>query len=326
MARRLAGGAEQDREQSVKILILGAGAVGGYWGARLHQSGADVTFLLREKRAEKVRKDGLVVKSPKGDAVIPAKVVTKGSEGGPYDIVVLACKAYDLDSAMESIAPAVGTNTTIVPMLNGHAHFATLDKKFGPEKVAGGLARISGMLGPNGEILHSGASGVSFGERDGKPARASLVELEVACKKAGIDGGINANINQDLWDKWIMLATIAGMCSSMRGTVGDIMETEDGAAIVLETLDESCKVATAEGHAPSDKVLAGLKTMLTSKGSKAVASILGDIEKGGPAEGKQIVGDMLARARKAGIAAPNLRFAYTHLQTYEARRARGGLK
>ncbi|MDP2330793.1 MAG: ketopantoate reductase family protein [Reyranella sp.] len=315
----------------MKILILGAGAVGGYWGARLHQSGADVTFLLREMRAEKVRKEGLVVKSPKGDAVLPVKVVTKGGpngtiEGGPYDIVVLACKAYDLDSAIESIAPAVGKDTTIVPMLNGHAHFATLDAKFGAERVAGGLARISGMLGPNGEILHSGASGVSFGERDGKPARKTLLDLDAACRKAGIEGGINANINQDLWDKWIMLATIAGMCASMRGTVGDIMEAEDGAAIVAETLEESRKVAAAEGHAPSDKVLAGLKTMLTSKGSKAVASILGDMEKAGPAEGKQIVGDMLARARKAGIAAPNLRFAYAHLQAYEARRARGGLK
>jgi 2-dehydropantoate 2-reductase len=310
----------------MKVLILGAGAVGGYWGARLHQSSADITFLLREKRAEKVRKEGLVVKSPKGDAVLPVKVVTKGSEGGPYDIVVLACKAYDLDSAIESIAPAVGADTTVVPMLNGHAHFATLDKKFGPEKVAGGLARISGMLGPHGEILHSGASGVSFGERDGKPARKTLLDLDAACRKAGIDGGINPNINQDLWDKWIMLATIAGMCSSMRGTVGDIMEAEDGAAIVAETLEESRKVAAAEGHAPSDKVLDSIKSMLTQKGSKAVASILGDMEKGGPAEGKQIVGDMLGRARKHGIAAPNLRFAYTHLQAYEARRARAGLK
>jgi 2-dehydropantoate 2-reductase len=309
----------------MKVLILGAGAVGGYWGARLHQSSADITFLLREKRAEKVRKEGLVVKSPKGDAVLPVKVVTKGSEGGPYDIVVLACKAYDLDSAIESIAPAVGADTTVVPMLNGHAHFATLDKKFGPEKVAGGLARISGMLGPHGEILHSGASGVSFGERDGKPARKTLLDLDAACRKAGIDGGINPNINQDLWDKWIMLATIAGMCASMRGNVGDIVETEDGVAIVLETLEESCKVAAAAGHAPSDKVLTGIKSMLTQKGSKAVASILGDMEKGGPAEGKQIVGDMLARARKAGIAAPNLRYAYVHLQAYEARRARDGL-
>ena len=310
----------------MKILILGAGAVGGYWGARLTQAGIDTTFLLREMRAEKVRKNGLVVKSPKGDATVPVKVVTKGGEGGPYDIVVLACKAYDLDSAIESIAPAMGPNSTIVPMLNGHAHFATLDGKFGAARVAGGLARISGMLGPDGEILHTGPSGVSFGERDGKPARPSLVELDAACKKAGIDGGLNANINQDLWDKWIMLSTIAGMCSSMRGNVGDIMETEDGAAIMLETLEESRKVAAAEGHAPSDKVIASLRSSLTTKGSKAVASILGDMEKGGQAEGKQIVGDMLARARKHGIAAPNLRFAYAHLQAYEARRARGGLK
>jgi len=323
LARRLV---DRKEPQDVKILILGAGAVGGYWGARLTQAGIDTTFLLREKRAEKVRKEGLVVKSPKGDAVVPVKVVTRGSEGGPYDVIVLACKAYDLDSAMESIAPAVGPDTVIVPMLNGHAHFATLDAKFGAARVAGGLARISGMLGPNGEILHSGASGVSFGERAGKPARASLVELDAACKKAGIDGGLNDNINQDLWDKWIMLSTIAGMCASMRGTIGDIMESEDGAAIVAETLEESRKVAVAEGQPPSDKVVANLKGMLTAKGSKAVASILGDMEKGGAAEGKQIVGDMLARARKHGIAAPNLRYAYAHLQTYEARRARGGLK
>ena len=310
----------------MKILILGAGAVGGYWGARLHQAGIDATFLLREKRAELVRRGGLVVKSPKGDAVVPVKVVTKGGEGGPYDVVILACKAYDLDSAMDSIAPAVGPETTIVPMLNGHSHFTALDARFGAARVAGGLARISGMLGPNGEILHSGASGVSFGERDGKPPRKALVELDAACKKAGIDGGLNPDINQDLWDKWVMLGTIASMCAAMRGTVGDIVAAEDGAALMRETLDECCRVAAAAGHAPSDKVRAGLESGLTQPGSKAVASILGDMEKGGSVEACSIVGDMLMRARKAGVPAPNLRFAYAHLQAYEARRARGGLK
>jgi 2-dehydropantoate 2-reductase len=311
----------------VKILILGAGAVGGYWGARLHQAGIDVTFLLREKRAETVKKNGLVVKSPKtGDTVLPVKVVTKATEGGPYDVIVLACKGYDLPSAMDAIAPAVGANTTIVPILNGHMHFAILDARFGKDKVAGGLARIGGMLGPNGEILHSGASGVSFGERDGKPARAALVELDAACKTAGIVGGLNPNINQDLWDKWIMLGAIAGMCSAMRGTIGDIMASDEGEAIMSEILEECRKVAAAEGYPPGDKAFAGVKASLTQKGGKSVASILGDIEKGGAVEGKQIVGDMLARARKHGIAAPNLRFAYAHLQAYEARRARGGLK
>src|SRR5215510_5696877 len=109
-------GAKEFRK--VKILILGAGAVGGYFGARLHQSGADVTFLLREPRATKVAKERLVVKSAKGDETLPVMVVTKGGDGGPYDLVLLACKAYDLDSAMTAIAPAVGAGTTVVPMLN----------------------------------------------------------------------------------------------------------------------------------------------------------------------------------------------------------------
>ncbi|MFI5031176.1 MAG: ketopantoate reductase family protein [Reyranellales bacterium] len=311
----------------MKILILGAGAVGGYWGARLHQAGVDVTFLLREKRAETVRKNGLVVKSPKtGDAVLPVKVVTKATEGGPYDVIILACKGYDLGSAMDAIAPAVGTNTTIVPMLNGHIHFGVLDARFGKDRIAGGLARISGMLGPNGEILNAGGTGVSFGERDGSPARPTLVALDAACKKAGIDGGLNADINQDLWDKWLMLGSIASMCAAMRGTIGDIMASEDGEAIMTEILDECRKVAAAEGYPPGDKAFGGVKAALTQKGGKSVASILGDIEKHGAVESKSIVGDMLARARKHGIAAPNLRFAYAHLQTYEARRERGGLK
>ncbi|MFO1079902.1 MAG: ketopantoate reductase family protein [Reyranellaceae bacterium] len=309
----------------MKIPILGAGAVGGYWGARLHQAGSDVTFLLREKRAEQVRRDGLVVKSAKGDAVVPAKVVTSGRDGGPYDVVILACKAYDLDSAIEAIAPAVGPDTTIVPMLNGHAHFATLDARFGAARVAGGLARISGMLGPNGEILHSGASGVSFGERDGKPARPALGALDAACRQAGIQGGLHGDIEQDLWDKWVLLGAIASMCAAMRGTVGDIVAAEDGAALMRETLDECCRVAAAHGHAIAATVRANLETTLTTPGSKQVASILGDMEKGGPVEARQIVGDMLARARATGVAAPNLRYAYAHLQAYEARRARGGL-
>ena len=310
----------------MKILILGAGAVGGYFGARLHQTGADVTFLLREPRAGKIKKEGLVIKSPKGDAVLPVKVVTKGGEGGPYDVVILACKAYDLDSAMEAIAPAVGSATTIVPMLNGHAQFGVLDKKFGADKVAGGLARIGGMLGPNGEVMHSSPfAAVSFGERSGKPAREHLKELNAACKKAGIDGGLNGNINQDLWDKWIMLTALAAMCCTLRGTSGDILAADEGKDLMLETVEECRKVATAEGFDPGDKGIANLKSYLTQPGSVFAASMLGDLEKGGAIEGRHVIGDMLGRARKHGVAAPNLRIALAVVQAYEARRARDGL-
>jgi 2-dehydropantoate 2-reductase len=307
----------------VKILILGAGAIGGYVGGRLHQSGADVTFLVREKRREALMRDGLVIKSTKGDITQKVKTVLKASEGGPYDVVMLTCKAYDLDSAIDAVAPAVGANTTVVPLLNGMCHIDVLSAKFGADKVVGGLARVGVAMNDKGEILHTSPfAAISFGERDGKPARAALAELDAAIKKSGIDGGLNANIIQDLWDKWIMLCTLAATCCLMRGASGDILEADEGQAIVLETVDEGRKVAAAAGHDPGEKGIATIRSFLTVKGSKFAASMLHDLEKGTMVEADHIVGDMIARAKKAGIATPNLRMAHAHLQVYLARRAR----
>lgn len=227
---------------------------------------------------------------------------------------------------MTAIAPAVGTNTTVVPLLNGLVHLAALDKKFGAGKVAGGLARIGGMLGPNGEVMHTTPfAAVAFGERGGKPVRQQLQALDAACKKAGIDGGLSDRIDQDLWDKWIMLASFAAMCCTFRGAMGDIMAADEGATLMAETIDECRKVAAAEGFDPGDKSTAELKGFLTQRGSGFVASMLGDLEKGGQIEGRHVIGDMLERARRHGLPAPHLRTAYAVVQAYEARRARGGL-
>ena len=311
----------------MKILILGAGAIGGYVGGRLHQNGADVTFLVREKRLEALQRDGLVIKSTKGDITQKVKTVAKGSQGGPYDIVLLTCKAYDLDSAMDAIAPAVGANTTVLPLLNGMRHLDALDARFGSEKVVGGLARVGVAMNEQGHILHTSPfAAISFGERDGKPARAALTELDAAIKKSGVDGGLNANIVQDLWDKWIMLCTLAATCCLMRGASGDILEAEEGREIVLETVDEGRRVAAAAGHDPGEKGIATIRSFLTVKGSKFAASMLHDLEKGAMVEADHIVGDMIVRAKKAGIATPNLRLAYAHLQVYMAQRARKAAK
>jgi 2-dehydropantoate 2-reductase len=310
----------------VKILVLGAGAIGGYVGGRLQQSGADVTFLVRPARRERLARDGLVIESTKGDVTQTVKTVLGGGDGGPYDVVLLTCKAYDLDSAIEAIAPAVGPKTTVVPLLNGMGHLDTLAAKFGDGKVVGGLARVGVTLSPEGAILHTSPFAmISFGERDGKPARAALVELDAAIRKAGIDGGLHKNIVQDLWDKWIMLCSLASMCCLMRGTVGDILEAGEGQAIVLETVEECRKVAAAAGCDPGDKGMNNIRSYLTQKGSRFAASMLHDLEKGVPVEADHIIGDMIGRAHKAGIATPNLRLAYAHTQVYLARRARGGI-
>ncbi len=302
----------------MKTLILGAGAIGGYIGGRLHQSGADVTFLVRPARREALMKDGLVIKSPKGDITQKVKTVLNGGDGGPYDIVMLTNKAYDMASALEAVAAAVGPNTAVVPLLNGMNHLDQLDARFGAGRVVGGVARIGVALSPKGEIRHTSPfAAFAFGERGGKASRPALVELAAAVKKAGLDGGLHDNIVQDLWDKWVFLCTLAALCCLMRGTSGDILAAEEGQAIVLETLEECRKVAAAGGY--------DARQSLTQKGSLFAASMLHDLEKGSMVEADHVVGDMIARAKKAGIATPNLRMAYAHLQVYLARRTRGGI-
>jgi len=310
----------------MKTLILGAGAIGGYVGGRMHQSGADVTFLVRQARHAALQRDGLVIKSTKGDVTQKVKAVLSGAEGGPYDVVLLTCKAYDLDSAITAVLPAVGEKTSVVPLLNGMRHIDILANRFGEARVVGGLARIGVALSATGEILHTSPfAAISFGERDGKPARPALVDLDAEIRKAGIDGGLHKNIVQDLWDKWIMLCTLASMCCLMRGTSGDILEADEGQAIVLETVEECRKVAAAAGCDPGEKGMQNVRSYLTQKGSRFAASMLHDLEKGAMVEADHVVGDMIVRARKAGIATPNLRLAYAHLQAYLARRARGGI-
>jgi len=309
----------------VKILILGAGAIGGYLGGRLQQGGADVTFLVRPARGAALARDGLVIKSAKGDVTQKVKTVGDGGEGGPYDVVLLTNKAYDLDSAIEAIAPAVGPETVVMPLLNGMRHLDVLDAKFGASRVAGGVARIGVALSDTGHILHTSPfAGFTFGERDGRPPRPALVALDAAIKKAGVDGGLHPDIVQDLWDKWVFLCAFAAMCCLLRGTSGDMVEASEGEAIVKAAADEGRKVAAAAGHGTGPQAQASLGVM-TQRGSRFAASMLHDLEKGANVEADHVVGDMIERAKKAGIATPILRLAYAHLQVYLARRARGGL-
>ncbi|MCW5746069.1 MAG: 2-dehydropantoate 2-reductase [Alphaproteobacteria bacterium] len=311
----------------MKVLVLGAGALGGYFGGRLHQAGTDVTFLVRAARAEKLKTEGLRIKSAKGDAVLTVKTVGDGAQGGPYDVVLLSCKAYDLGSAMDVVAPAMGTQTTIVPVLNGIKHLDQLDARFGAERIVGGVARIGATLTPDGTVVHSSPFTVlSFGEREkGRSLRPSLVAFAEAVKQAGIDGGPHPDIIQDMWDKWVMLGTLASMTCALRGPVGDILEAVDGEALIRETIEECRKVAAAAGHEPSGKAIKMVESIVLARGSLFAASLLHDLERGGRIEADHIIGDLLARARAANIATPNLRFAYAHLQTYERRRTREAL-
>ena len=306
----------------MKILVLGAGGVGGYFGGRLAQNRADVTFLVRPKRAEAIRRDGLRIRSRFGDAKLDVRCVTQDQVGAGYDLALFTAKAYDLQSAIDAIAPAVGAKTGVLPFLNGIAHYDTLDKRFGRERVLGGVAYIGTKLTPGGEVDHFNEfHRIAFGPR--LPEQAAACEAFAALLKGvNFDWKLESRIEQAVWDKWVLLATLAGITCLMRAPVGDIVADETGERLVLALLGECSAVAKAEGFATPEATLASHRGILTRKGSVFSASMLHDVENGGPAEGEHILGSLLGYARKHSLAVPMLEVAVTHLRAYEARRRR----
>ena len=310
----------------MRILVLGAGGTGGYFGGRLARSGADVTFLVRPARAVQLEQHGLQIRSPLGDANFPVAYVvadqleTLATEK-PFDLVLLSCKAYDLYSALDAIAPAVGERTTVMPILNGLLHYAALDARFGRDRVLGGLCFISATKGPGGEVLHLGRpASITFGERDGDPDSARVVEFARLCGQAGLDHLAAADIDQQLWNKYTFLTTLAAGTCLMRAAVGTIVASEGGREFMQALYRECLGVAGSAGQLVSVETQSIALGTLTQAGSPVKASMLRDLEAGQKVEAAHIVGDMLHRAQHAGLSPPRLAAAWIHLQAYEAQR------
>jgi len=306
----------------MRILVVGAGALGGYFGGRLKAAGRDVTFLVRPRRAEQLAKTGLVIRSPRGDATIarPPTVLAENFRE-PFDLILLSCKAYDLPSAMDSFAPAVGPNTAILPLLNGMKHMDLLAARFGVGAVLGGQCVISATLDPQGHVLHlNDLHFVSFGEQDGsKSARATAIAA--AFSGGGFESQLSTAIMQEMWAKWATIATVAGITCLLRGTIGDII-AGGGGHLPTDIYAECCAIAAANGFAPSDAARKRTTGMITGPGSNFAASMLRDMERRAPIEAEHIIGDLLQRGGKNPNAYPLLQIGYAHLRTYEARRAR----
>lgn len=307
----------------MKILVVGAGATGGYFGGRLLEASEDVTFLVRNARAQTLARDGLLIRSPVGDATLPSPPTVQASAlKDHFDLIIVSCKAYHLPQVIDDMAPAVGTDTAILPLLNGMRHLDLLDARFGAEHVLGGQCIIASTLDADGVVQHLNQShSLTFGERDG--SRSPRIErIAQAMANARFEPRLSTAIQQEMWDKWVVLASLAGITCLMRASVGDIVAAPGGEDAVLDLLDECRHVAAVHGHAPSDATLQRARSVLTQAGSSMTASMLRDLEQGGPVEADHVIGDLLARGRTAGLELPMLRIAYAHLKTYEMRRAR----
>jgi 2-dehydropantoate 2-reductase len=308
----------------MRFLVVGAGAVGGYFGGRLIEAGQDVTFLVRPRRAAELAGSGLVVHSRYGDINIskPKTILAENlSHDQKYDVVLLSTKAYDLENAIASFSAAVGPKTAILPLLNGKKHLDLLIQHFGSKRVLGGQCVIAATLNRNREIVHLNEShDLSFGERDGS-LTPRVENIAAAMSKARFQSRLSRSILSDMWSKWVFITTGAGITCLLRSAVGDIVAA-GGSDIALSLLDECSAIAGREGYPVPAAVLERSRAVVTQAGSTLTASMLRDLEQGSPIEADQIVGDMLRRAEKHDVPAPLLRIVFIHLKAYEARRAR----
>jgi 2-dehydropantoate 2-reductase len=327
---------------NVRMLVVGAGSIGGYFGGRLLEAGRDVTFLVHARRAAQLAETGLVIRSPRGDLDLPApptittetlRAASGDQVSGEFcDLILLSVKAYDLKAAMDDFAPAVGPHTLILPLLNGMRHLDLLDDRFGAGHVLGGECVISTTLDPNGQIVHLGEfASLSFGARDGSLSE-QIEAIATALSVPGFEARRSEAILQEMWNKWVFIATGAGITCLMRATIGDIVAAGAG-DLAAALLGECAAIAGEQGYALSAETLQRDRATFTAPGSELTASMLRDIERGAPIEAEQILGDLLHRAvddhhssagqwQGKGSARPLLSVAYAHLKSYEARRAR----
>ena len=309
----------------MRYLILGAGALGGYFGGMLIKGGADVTFLVRPRRAAQLQRDGLIVKTQDGGELrTQVKAVQQGQLDGPFDAILLSCKAYDLDGAMEAIAPAMTERTVIVPLLNGVRHIDILTERFGRGRVLGGLTIINAALLPDGTIQQSQMriDITMIGELDGQLSDRCAA-IKTALEAGGISVQVVDNIPVMMWEKFLGFACTATVASLTRSRAGVIARTVEGAPFVSAVINECVKVVTALGYPPVPAFnTAGNITGLFSQANSTFGpSLLIDMEDGRPTEGEHTVGDLAGRAASAGISTPLLTAARCNLQAYEINRS-----
>ena len=302
----------------MRVLVLGAGATGAYFGARLIESGCAVSFLVRTARAEQLRRDGLRVRSPHGDFAGSVDLLTAVPPAAAFDLILLSCKAYDLDTALAAIAPAVGVNSRVLPLLNGLRHLDLLDLAFGAGRVLGGLCHISVALQPDGSVQQMGQlHRLTFGAR---APDARLDAIADALLAAPVDVRRSERVIDAMWEKFAFLATLAAMTCLMRGSIGEIVATPDGDLLLRRCYAEACAVAAAAGHAVGAEAQTEAAAILTTPGSPLKASMLRDLQRGATTECEHIIGDLIGRGAAHGVDMPLLRAAAAHLRMYERER------
>jgi 2-dehydropantoate 2-reductase len=301
----------------MKILVVGAGAVGGYFGARLAQAGRDVTFLVRPSRAQHLHSEGLRIVSPHGDLTLRPQTVTAEDLQSPFDIVFLSVKAQALDQAIEDMAPAVGPDTMIYPVLNGMRHIETLTRRFGKRPVLGGVCMVATDIDEQGRIVQMNPmQKLVYGEINGEiTSRIRL--FDETLRDSGFDTELSTNITYAMWQKWVMIASLGLVTCLLNAPVGEINAVPYGDETALRAIEECAAVAAACGFPSSQPFLEDIRKHATTKGSKLTSSMYRDLQRGAPVEVDTILGDLLDHGRSHQVDTPLLQAGCVRLRVYQ---------
>ena len=300
----------------MKILILGAGGIGGFFGGYLQQSGADVTFLVRPKRKDLLLKNGLKVISPLGNLKLKPNLVLAKELTPIYDIILISCKTYDLDQAILDLKLTKGKGV-IIPFLNGMTHLKKLDEAFGSENVMGGVAHISSTINKDGTIEHfSEFKKLTFGNRDLSKNHA-LKEFAEVCVKTKFDVVLSDDINLDLWKKWVFISTVAGATTLFSCSLGEIVKSDFGKKIIIDLFNECRSIAKLYKYDYEDSEADVILKTITTSGSPIKASMQRDVEKKSFTEHEQIFGDLINKGKKYNFECPILTSCYVRMNVYQ---------
>lgn len=310
--------------KNIRVLVLGAGAVGGYFGGRLAQGGCDVAFMVRAGRQNIIENSGLQIESPMGNVNLPIKTILSQDAKPEYDYILMTPKAYDLEDSLNSIQSAISDKTIIIPVLNGMAHIDRLNELFGRNRVLGGVVVIQAALLPSGVIKHFNNDAViMIGEQDHNQPKIAQPFIGLFQNAIGVRARAVNDIKRRMWAKWVRLSALAGMTCLMRANVGEINRAPGGHSAIKRFLSANLKIASHYGYELTDDDASGVGDFLFGENSTTTASMLRDIEYGGRIESEQILGDLLRRAKIANVDHPILELAYINARAYEERMKSG---
>jgi 2-dehydropantoate 2-reductase len=305
----------------MRFLVLGAGSQGSYFGGMLLQGGADVSFLVRPERAAELAERGLVIKLPDGEIRQRVRALLAGQIDGRYDVVLLACKTYDLGTAIEAVAPALGERSAILPIQNGINHIEVLVDRFGRDRVLGGLSNVAAARSPEGEViwLPGTAGTLIFGELTGAhTTRCDEIKLTFAA--GGVPSRISDHIIAEMWLKLFGFASVSVIAILTRARAGEIAAAPASSAFVTSVIEECAMVTTAKGYSPPAAMSDAIRGLFAQRGSIYSPSILRDLEQGRPTEADHTIGELVRCADQLRIEVPLLRAALCQLQIHELRR------